>query len=543
MMSKVILFGIDGGSLKLIEQWKDELPTFKRIMKGGVFGELLSTVPALTCPAWPCMFTGKNPGKLGMYDFLSLELNDEREPRVFSSLDYHSSSLWKILNEYGKKVGLLNVPMTFPPHKIDSFVVCGLGTPQTAGVNYTCPAELGETLNELVGGYEIIPSIILTLYGQEEKCLKKSKGILKKRVKAAEYLMDNFPWDLFVCVFSVLDVVQHYFWRYMDTSHPKHIANSKYKDVIKDFYKRIDEAIETLISEISEDTNILIASDHGFGPYYGGFSVNKWLEENGYLKFKHSAHRKSLNAGLREVRDFLLPRLSPKLVRLVAKVIPQGLANRLTTRGESKDKMLQIYRNIEWAETKAYALGMTTGGIFINLKGREPGGVVEPGKEYEKFRDEIIDKLSKVADPKTGEPLSFHTFKREEVHWGQYANLAPDISIELGSKYYPTTLSGESLWIEYAASGSHVPQGMFMAYGPDIKKEGMRLADLKIYDISPTILHIFGLPIPDDMDGRVLIEIFKAGTEPAKRAVVYQKASEMEKIKGKIKQLKASGRI
>ena len=102
-MSKIAVFGIDGGTLSLIEQWKEELPTFKKIMEGGVYGELLSTVPALTSPAWPCMFTGKNPGKLGIYDFLSLELNERGMPRVIDSEDYHPLSLWKILNDYGKK--------------------------------------------------------------------------------------------------------------------------------------------------------------------------------------------------------------------------------------------------------------------------------------------------------------------------------------------------------------------------------------------------------------------------------------------------------
>ncbi|UCH51028.1 MAG: alkaline phosphatase family protein, partial [Chloroflexota bacterium] len=275
-MSKIIVFGLDGGSLRLIEQWKEELPNFKKIMEGGVFGELESTVPNLTCPAWPCMFTGKNPGKLGMYDFVSLRFSNEYGSRVFSSSDYHDSSVWSILNDHGKQVGLFNVPMTFPPHKIDGFIVCGIGTPGTT-TRYTYPASLAKTLDKIVGGYEVEPVMDLTLYGRETRYSKVSREMLNKRLKVARYLMTNFHWDLCVCVFRATDLLQHYFWHHMDASHPRHSANSKYKDVIKDCYKHIDEDIGILMDEASQDSNILVVSDHGFGPLHGRFLVNKWL--------------------------------------------------------------------------------------------------------------------------------------------------------------------------------------------------------------------------------------------------------------------------
>jgi len=426
-------------------------------------------------------------------------------------------------------------------------MVCGIGTPQTANTNYAYPPELEKTLDELVGGYVIVPPVVLTLPGKEEAYLKVFNEILNKRIKAAKYLIDDSAWDLFVCVFFVSDAVQHYFWRHMDPSHPRHIVNSKYKDVIKDFYKGIDKAIGTLIGEAPEGTNILIVSDHGFGPFHGSFSVNKWLEENGFLRFQASVHqRRKTDAVLRKVRDLLLPRLNLKLARLVARVIPQELTNKLSTLGETKDRMLEMVRRIDWAQTKAYGLGMT-GGIFINLKGREPSGTVEPGKEYEEVRDEVIEKLSKVVNTRTGEPAGFQIFRKEEIYHGQYADLAPDISI-VADKYYPVAVGAaveESQWCELgsATSGTHARQGIFMAYGPDIKKEGLRLAGLKIYDIAPTILHIFGLPIPEDMDGRALTEIFKSESEPARRPVVYEEVNEREMIKSRISQLKALGKI
>ena len=166
-MGKVAIVGIDGGSLELIERWKDELPNFRRIMENGVYGELESTLPPVTCPAWPCMFTGKNPGKLGLYGFISVETGGENRIKIHSSLDYNHQSLWKILNDSGIPVGIFNLPMTFPPHKVNSFMVCGTGSPVTGRTNYTYPTWLKKELNEVAPGYEVLPPIVLTTPGKE----------------------------------------------------------------------------------------------------------------------------------------------------------------------------------------------------------------------------------------------------------------------------------------------------------------------------------------------------------------------------------------
>ena len=540
-MDKIVIFGIDGGSLKLIEQWEDELPNFKQIMENGAYGELQSTVPPLTCPAWPCMFTGKNPGEIGMYGFSGLQLGDRYGSRIYSSSDYHSSSLWKSLNDYGKDVGLLNVAITFPPHKISSFMVCGLGSPPASEAGYTYPPELKQTLDNIVGGYEIVPPVLLTIKGREEEIAQAFHRVLTKRVKAARYLMKNFPWDLFVCVFFASDSIQHYFWHHMDASHPRHDSNNKYKDVIKDFYKKIDNAIGTLMAELPEGTNVLIVSDHGFGPMHGYFMVNKWLENNGYLKFKGRVHQGRINSVLRKVRDFLMSHLSPRLVRLIARITPEWLAIRLSVRQEERDKIAETYESIDWSQTKAYGLGVISS-IFINLKGREPNGIVKPGEEYERVRDDIIAGLKKVTDPQTGLPIGFQIFKKEEVYHGKYVDLAPDILI-VPHKYQPSSFKADSEWSIPVASGGHVRQGLFMAYGPDIKNSGKKLTNLRIYDITPTVLHMFGLPTPDDMDGRVLSEIFKPDSEPAKKAVIHEPIGEGQKVKAKISKLKDSGKI
>ena len=544
-MNKVVVFGIDGGSLKLIEEWKDKLPNFRQIMEEGSYGELESTIPPLTCPAWPCMFTGKNPGKLGMYGFTTIRPGQQYELGMHSSVDYHSTSLWKILNDYGRDVGLLNVPMTFPPHKVSSFMVCGIGSPETWKSNYTYPPSLKNMLDKLVGGYEIFPPIGAPAVGREERYLSILSETLDKRVKAAIYLMNHFSWDLFVCVFYVLDQVQHHFWHCMDENHPRH-HTTKYQNVIRDFYQKVDTAIGALLKEIPSGANILVVSDHGFGGMHGNFAVNKWLEDNQFLKFRGKFHKDKINAVLYGTRELVLTYINIGLLRFILRLLPKALVEKLAILNEQKNRLTELYKNIDWSQTKAYGQG-SAGMISVNLMGREPEGIVEPGEEYEETRNDIISRLKKLVNPQTGEALPIKVFKREEVYHGQYTSQAPDILFLIDK--YPQTIAveGQSQWVDLSRSeylgwmGWHVQQGVFMAYGPDIKRE--RLSDLKIYDIAPTILHMLGVPVPGDVDGRVLTEIFKPESKAGERPVVYQRVDERRRVMVKIKQLKDSGRI
>jgi predicted AlkP superfamily phosphohydrolase/phosphomutase len=536
-MNKAVVFGIDGGSLKLIEQWRDELPNFKKIMGKGVYGGLESTIPPLTCPAWPAMFTGKNPAQLGMYDFIKYLPHQKQKFKVHSSLNYSSSAIWTMLNAHDKKVGLFNVAMTFPPQKIDSFMVCGLGAPPAIKSNYTHPPELKKTLDEVTGGYEIIPLMLLTIPGKEKQYMKVLNETLAKREKAASYLMENLPWDLFVCVFYVLDSAQHYFWHHMDETHPKR-GDRRYRNVIKDLYIKVDGAIGRLMEQLPKGTNVLIVSDHGFGPSHGSFVVNRWLENNNFLKLKGKFHQQKTNTTLLQIRDFLMLHLDPRLTQMVAKMLPRVVREKLANVRARRDDMITSYQNIDWSQTKAFGLSVM-GMIYINLKGRESWGIVEPGQEYEELRDEIITKLKQVTDPETGKAVDIKVFKKEEVYHGQYLDIAPDILYRMPKYPQVASLKNEAEWGQPSFFGNHELEGIFFAEGPDIKQSGEKLPGLKIYDIAPTLLHMFGLAVPKDIDGRVLTEIFKKESEPGQREVKYQKIDrEAERVRHKIKELK-----
>lgn len=542
-MGKIIIFGIDGGSLELIEQWREELPTLKKLMAEGVYGELESTIPPLTCPAWPSMFTGKNPGKLGMFDFTKHFINKtDMTHGINTSLDYAPSAIWNILNKHGKRVGLFNLPFTFPPQKVDSFVVCGMDAASALKRNYTYPPELSDILNGVVGGYEILPLLELTIPNREQQYIEIFDKMIEKREKAARYLLDNYNWDLFICVFFALDSVQHYYWHHMDEDHIRH-RNDKYRDVIKHFYIKLDTAIGRLLQNAPQDINILLVSDHGFGPLHGKFLTNRWLANNGFLKLKDKLERKKISHLLFGTRDAILSHVNSSLIRFGSKMLPRIVIKRMANLQAEVDNVRLLYKSIDWTKTKAYAIG-NVGMIYINLEGRQPWGIVRSGKEYEEVRNEITRRLREIIDPETGNIIDVRIFKKEEVYSGPYLESAPDILYHMSKYIQSTSIWEEAEWGTTTHSGQHAQKGIFIASGPDIKNNGAKLSGLKIYDIAPTILHWFGLPIARDIDGKVLTEIFRERSAPAEKSVLYRESSgEIDKIKLKVKKLKESRHI
>jgi len=536
-MNKVAILGIDGASPVLIKRWRNELPNLNQLMGGGVYGDLESTIPPVTCPAWPCMFTGRNPGKIGMYGFISVDVNDDYSIKISSSQNYQQWSLWKMLNDAGIPVGILNLAMTFPPHKMDGFLVCGIGAPASGRSEYTYPSWLKHELEKAVPGYEPLPPVDMTIHGKEAEYNKILEREIDNRCKAAKYLMDPFSWELFVSVFFAIDSAQHYFWKHMDDSHPEH-KGEEYQDVIKHFYIKVDYAIGELINKLPEETNIIVVSDHGFQTCHRDFVVNRWLEKQGLLTLLQQAKHSSGGLLFWRIRDSLLSTMNPRIVKFIASILPEWLMMKLSIRKKEGYLIAQFYRSIDWSKTLAYCQG-GTGAIRINLKGREPAGIVEPGNDYEKLLDKIICKLREINDPESGKKINISVFKGREVYSGEHADEGPDIVFYF-DKYMPVGggWNESSEWRMPSRPGWHARNGTFIACGPDIKSSGKKVDNLKIYDITPTVLHMFGLPVSDDIDGRVLTEIFKADSKPGKVAVKKSDTRQKDKIQNRIMKLK-----
>jgi predicted AlkP superfamily phosphohydrolase/phosphomutase len=512
---RIFVIGLDGATFDLVGPWAREgkLPTLHRPMTG---------------PAWTTFATGKNPGKHGVYDWIYRE-QGSYDVSPTTAQHCQASTLWSLLGRAGKRVCVLNVPMTYPPQPVNGVLISGLPAPsRKASITY--PADLLEEIEREIGReYALYPDP-----GQAysdvgvDAFLGRLYETTDTRLVVLDHLSRREDWDFMMVVFNGTDAVQHAMWKFMDPQHPQHdpIRASKYGDAILDYFSYLDSRLAHVIANLSEGTVVVVMSDHGFGPFHKFIHVNFWLMERGYLKLKPrvKAQIKSLmfRAGF-----------SPMWVYNALMDIGLGRLKREVVRGSGQEMLRALFLSfddVDWPRTRAYALG-NIGQVYLNVKGREPMGCVEPGEEYERLRRELITNLGEIRDPATGERVVEYIYTREQVYSGPHAGRGADIL------FIPTRMEyfgfgeyefGANTVIEpmmRGISGTHRMNGVLVMHGLPIlpgitlgrdRVEPINLGAPKglppqpwLADLAPTILHLMGVPVPEDMDGRVIVEAIR----------------------------------
>ncbi|HZX48061.1 MAG TPA: alkaline phosphatase family protein [Nitrospirota bacterium] len=508
-MKKVFIIGIDSATFDIMTPMMvdGDLPNIARLVRSGTSGRLMSTVPPVTPPAWVSFMTGKNPGKHGVFDFYVPPSYGYNRP-VLNSGYIKAKTIWRILSDHGLRVGVINLPMTYPPEDVKGFIIPGMQYSFNGGEGFSHPPELLQEIKARVGDYRVLYGDLESLYTDNlEVLLKEWREIFEIRRKAILYLMENKEWDVFMAVFYSIDVMQHHFWRFYDHTHPLYDPRlaAKYGDVIPEFYKKIDSAIGEILQRLDDSTYVMVVSDHGAGPEEEGFSINSWLCKEGFLNFKTS----------------LFPLWRHRFPHLFYKILKRakfpGIAwtvplNRLRDLGKAIDPRegLDISYFIDWKNTRAFGGNHTEQGIYINLRGREPMGIVEKGKEYEDVREAIIERLGKIEDPETGRPIKVNIVRKEEVYDGPCTEDAPDIFVEIRDSrcLIQKEIHHRGLFNKaYKSSGTHRAEGIVILKGDGINA-GCTVKGANITDLTPTILYALGLPVPDDMDGKVMVDAF-----------------------------------
>lgn len=519
---RVLIIGLDGVTFDLIKPWVAEgrLPGLAKLMKGGVYGDLGSTMPPMSFPAWSSFLTGKNPGKHGIFDFTARRPHSY-ETQFINSTYRKAESMTVVMSNMGKRVASLSVPLTYPPEKINGVMISGFDAPGIGGVADTSamhPPELYDRLMKEVGEYPISPNLE-ALTGDE--LLSALIETIEKKGKAALHIYRERPWDCFILMLGETDAVAHHFWKYYDKRSPLYSpAGNKpeWESAILSVYQAADKVIREFMAVMPEDTTIIIMSDHGHGGS-GAKTIymNRWLEGQGLLRFKgEKGEGKGRQFYQRLVRFFFN---TSKTVGL--KIMPVSIKKIIIRRTRIAGKMESWLRfsHMNWERTKAYSEETAYyPTIWINLKGREPLGIVEPGAGYDEVRQEIISRLLEWRDPATGQKVIRKVYKREEIYHGDYVDQAPDLVIEWNLDQGYSYLSRRSIqggdticYIHESEkacvkSGSHRDKGIFIAYGRYIRRHS-RINDPGLIDLAPTALYLLDLPVPKDMDGRVLQEI------------------------------------
>ncbi len=459
-MKKVLVIGLDCADPKLVfDLFKDELPNLRALMKEGIWGELESCIPPITVPAWSSMMTSKDPGQLGFYGFRNRRDYSYNGLYFANSSSVREDTVWDILSRKNKRVILLGVPQTYPPRSVNGLMVTSFLTPSTKG-QYTYPPELRAEIEQVADGYMLDVENFRT--ENKKQLLEEIYLMTEKRFRVARHLLTAREWEFFFLVEMGVDRIQHGFWKCFDPQHIKYEPGSEYKHAIKNYYRYLDKEIGTLLALIDrENTAVLVVSDHGAKRMDGGICINEWLMTNGYLTLK----------------------AQPKGSTPISKA------------------------QIDWERTSAWGEGGYYSRLFLNVKGREPSGII-PAADYEKVRDRLIEELESLGDEK-GDPIGTRVYKPSAIY-RTCNGIPPDLIAIFGNLYWRSVGSVGLNTVHTFENdtgpddANHAQQGIFIMSPENPGAKGKNLEGLQIMDVAPTILELMGVGIPADMQGKII---------------------------------------
>jgi predicted AlkP superfamily phosphohydrolase/phosphomutase len=518
---KVFVLGLDGVTWDVLVPLAREgvLPNLARLMERGASGTLRSVFPPLSPVAWTAVMTGKNSGKHGVFEFLEYH-HDPDHGRVNSSRAIKSELVWEIAARHGKATVAGGVPMSYPPRPGRGFFLGDFLAPPSAPDFASDPAVFAE-LEQAVGPYRPWSTAVHD-GGNEAGVLQDLTGFLDHHLQALKFLMGRCEWDLFMFDLMATDRIQHELWHVWDATHSARKGREAELDALQPgcraFWERLDRGVGEIEAALPPDAALILMSDHGFGPIEWYVNFNVWLLERGDIALQDSLY-------VRQKHWFYRRGVTPEWFYSVMARL--GMAGQRVARFRGKqtgslerlaESAFLSRRHIDWSRTKAYAQG-NFGQIFLNLQGRQPHGCVAPA-DARPLLDDLKAGLLAIPHPETGRPLVERVYERDELYHGPHAHLGPDLTVVLGDWRYRTIglhdfTTHKLISPAFGPTGDHRLEGVFIGSGPAFRPGATVPAAADLMDIAPTVLHLLGVPVPDDMDGRVLAELLDPSVAPA----------------------------
>ncbi len=496
---KVMVIGLDGATWDILQPWMEAgyLPNLAGLVVAGTSGRLRSTIPPVTAPAWATFQTGMNPGKHGLFHFTRYQPGSY-DTALVNATSIGPRTLWGLLGDAGKRLAIINVPVTYPPQPVNGVLVAGLLSPSPRQAFW--PPELYDEVVAAVGEYQVVTPVRTFDYLGVKGFVEQVTALARGRAAVARYIFNKEDWDFFMVHFQSTDIIQHALWAWADPRHPDFDRKPEVeKAQVRGFYQELDGLVGELCALAGDERPVIIMSDHGFGPVTRRLYLNQWLLNEGLLSAPGQSSLKGWVLGWVEeaVRRADIFKLRRRLIK------PRS-------RGEGLVERVKRDALIEWPQTKAFALsGPFFGRIYLNTKGREPQGMVHPGPVWDALRERIAEGLLALRDPaNNGQPMIERVWRREEVYHGNRADELPDLVVKPADGYQVVTEFRRGLLVEPMPdflSGTHRMEGILAMSGPGIR-QGVALDGGRIADLAPTILYLMGLAVPAAMDGRVLEE-------------------------------------
>lgn len=463
----LLVVGWDGATPELVEPWLADgtLPNLARLKQRGSFSRFRSLIHPLSPAAWTSAFTGLNPGRHGVWDFGHVQPGTY-EVAPTDARSRHGATLWDIAGECGLRSAVINVPLSHPSGPIEGVFVPGVGASELAG--NTHPANLAELIRAEVPGYVLDANAYE--HADPADFLASVEAMVEARTQVAVSLLRRERPDLFVCVYVATDRVQHAFWKQADK------PGWRFRNAVRDCYVQLDDALGRLMAAAGDDAAVLVVSDHGFGDLDGDLYLNAVLEEMGLLAVRRPAPKRRW----------------------------------WRRRGVGPATPGATFGDIDWERTRAYARGLF-GCVWLNQRGREPNGQVEPGPEADALLEQITERMLSLKHGR--EPLIDAVFRGDELYAGPHAERGPDLVV-VPHEYRWMTRSGREIGppgvitAETAVrhTGNHRMDGVLVAGGPGIAM-GAEPGTTRLLDLTPTCLALLGIEVPRRLDGRPMSEV------------------------------------
>lgn len=458
-MAKVAVIGLDSmPPTNFFATYRPDMPNLAALMKRSLCARLESTHPPITVPAWTAMLSSKDPGQLGLYGFRNRRSYGYEDYQIADATLVREPVVWDLLGRRGLSSLLVGVPQTYPPRPIVGAMVSCFLTPSTKR-DYTFPRELKTEVERIADGYVL--DVDDFRGGDKTALLQRIHTKTRKHFAVARELAASRAWDFFMVVEMGVDRIHHAFWSDTDPTHHKFVPGNPFVDALRDYYRFLDREVGRLLAALPSDTAVMVVSDHGSKRMDGAICFNEWLIAEGYLV----------------------------LAERPAEPTPIGNAK------------------IDWSRTRAWGDGGYYGRLFLNVRGREPAGIVDPA-DCDVLRREIADKVAAIADP-AGRCIGSVALRPEDIY-REVRGVAPDLIVYFGDLAWRSVGSVGSGKIHTFDNdtgpdgANHDWHGIFTLYDPRRSHGAPDLDNLpvfSIYDVAPTVLATLGVPVPSDMIG------------------------------------------
>ncbi|MFC7169186.1 alkaline phosphatase family protein [Halobium salinum] len=486
-----MVLGIDGANLELINRWKDSLPNFASLIEDNGITELESTTPPVTSPAWRCYATGKDPNSIGVYWWRQL-VRDERTFVGADEIPLDSKCYWEYLSERGDDVAIIGVPLNAPPRPVNGQLIAG--GPFANPDDYTYPESLSEIIEEKFD-YQLHPETYPSVENAtKDEIVADFDSMINQRFDVAEWLLETESPSLLNLTLFYINVMQHKAW---DATE------------VRGLWETIDERLGNLLED---NMDIIIHSDHGLHEVKRVFYINGWLMEKGYLVLAEEDNQGASSIAVDEIKN-ALGLLGVK--SLVKRALPGRLIDAVTS-GRRLIDPKEYESRIDFERSKAVAL---------------PQGPVYDLSADDSFVNVLKSELESVVDPKTGNEVLSGVEFADDVYDGDLRPDSPDLLVRWNDGFEVKDRHSDAeekvFGSQHGVIADNAQKGILLGAGPNLSNEHPDKLDAYLYDLAPTLLHLHGHPIPDDLSGDVLKSFYTTASEAAERSVEVMNVEEV----------------